>query len=353
MITKTLKVFLFIAGFLLFVKGCDVVDSVTGGDSNSNGVELYPVELDGEWGYINKNGRIVIEPDFNVARPFSDGVAVVRDGGTWKVIDSDGKELIEGDFNNIRSFSEGLAAAQLDGRWGFINKDGRFVINPKFRDAFPFSDGRAFVRSLDFRDYFYIDKDGEEIQSTSSPEEFNFVEENMFSGGRALIRDNDLFGYINTNAEMVIDLRYPEALPFSENLAAVRISDRWGFIDKNGNVEISPQFISAGSFNNGLAPARISSNSFGYIDKNGSMVIPEQFEIAQPFSENRAAVFADGKWFYIDRSGNPISNLKFDEAEPFQKGLARVTTFQFEVDDIIEFTGYIDKNGSYVWFPTN
>jgi len=339
---------------LIFAQSCDVVDSITG-SSKDNTVKLFPVKVEGRWGYINDGGRLQIEPSFQHASLFHEGVAVVRQSNRWKYIDKSGEVAIEGNFSNIRNFSQGKAAVRFDGRWGYINKAGAFVINPKYRDAHLFSNGRAFVRSLYNWSYYYVDENGDKLEAVDMPDNFDFVEKNEFRDGLAMVRDDDQFGYIDETGSAVIDFKYKEARPFSERLAAVKISDKWGFINSDETVKISPQFISAGDFGNGLAPVRKSSNLFGYVDNTGKVVISEQFDIAEIFQEDRAAVSVDGKWTFIDTSGNQITSPKFDEVEPFFNGLARVTIrIPNEMDD--EFTekvGYINKSGQYVWFPTN
>jgi hypothetical protein len=346
---------------VLFVgANCDVIDSLTDNDSSNSPtiieqqpVELYPVLLDGEWGYINKNGAMVIEPEHQIAYPFSDGLAAVRSGWRWYYMDENGEFVIEGSFQEIRPFSEGKAAIRVDGRWGYINTDGNFIINPRFRSASQFSGERAFVRSLDYSEFHYINEFGLKLDALNMPNDMDFIEENAFDNERALVRDDNLYGYIDPTGNTMIDLQYSEALPFSGNLAAVLISDRWGFIDSSGTIEISPQFISAGLFNDGLAPARKNSNQFGFIDKSGNFVIPEQFDEVRAFSEERAPVRIGEKWTFIDIDGAQIADANFDEVEPFYNGLARITIFVLnEENELEEEFGYINKDGDYVWYPT-
>ena len=54
----------------------------------------------GKWGFIDKTGSFVINPQFDFAWSFSDGLAAVRIG----------------DYET--------------GKYGFIDKTGSFVINP-------------------------------------------------------------------------------------------------------------------------------------------------------------------------------------------------------------------------------
>lgn len=124
--------YLYITIFALLLVGtnCDVFDTLTGNESSDTPiivdqpVELYPVLLDGDWGYINKEGAMVIEPEHQIAYPFSDGLAAVRSGWRWYFLDERGEFVIDGSFEDIRPFSEGKAAVRVDGRWGYINTSG-------------------------------------------------------------------------------------------------------------------------------------------------------------------------------------------------------------------------------------
>ena len=61
-------------------------------------------------------------------------------------IDKSGKVVIEPQFDDVGPFSEGFAGVEKDGKWGFIDKSGKVVIEPQFDDAEPFSEGLAKVR---------------------------------------------------------------------------------------------------------------------------------------------------------------------------------------------------------------
>ncbi|MBP5271778.1 MAG: WG repeat-containing protein [Clostridia bacterium] len=68
--------------------------------------------------------------------------------GLWGYVSRDGEMLIEPVYEETRSFSKGLGAFRQDGKWGYLNKDGEQVIPPTFEDALPFSEqGSAFVKN--------------------------------------------------------------------------------------------------------------------------------------------------------------------------------------------------------------
>jgi WG containing repeat len=83
--------------------------------------------------------------DIAVAGDFHDGRAVVRSGGRYGYVDKAGKFLIQPQFNAAGDFNDGLALVAVGKRFGFIRKDGKFVINPQFEKARGFQDGLAPV----------------------------------------------------------------------------------------------------------------------------------------------------------------------------------------------------------------
>ena len=338
--------------------GCDFIGDLTSDDNEdaTDGIQLFPVRIDGDWGYINENGRIRIEPEFNSAETFSDGLARIREGSVG-YIDPSGEYVIEPRFEDGLPFKEGLAAVRVDGRWGYINKSGAFAINPQYSDAYSFKDGRAFVLTPGF-DWEYIDQSGAIIRTLETPELTEFeTESNYYSNGLALVFDfdTDQYGYIDEAGDMAIPFQYAEARAFNEGYAAIKISDSWGFIDRDGNTSISPRYIEAGNFGDGLVPVRENTNTWGYADKNGRMVIEPQFEDARSFSEGRAPVLVDGFWGFIDKSGNLIGKADYDEVFPFEKGVALVIIEKLDPNNennrLTNF-GYLGRDGKLVWFPT-
>lgn len=331
----------------LLMTGCDALPGV-GDSSEVNEVELLPVLLKGEWGYVDHNGRIRIEPDFRSAGEFSEGLAAAKASYRYGYIDEHGEWVIDPRFEDAQRFSDGLAAVRIDSRWGYIDRRGTVVINPMFVSAHPFSEDRAFVRTAEY-DWEYIDKSGVIVRTSETPE-FDSNENASFSEGVALYEARDgTYGFVDRDGNPVIPAQYASAQAFSEGKAAIKISDRWGYIDRGSKTVISPQFISAGSFGNKLAPVRRDGNTWGYVDDRGNVVIQETFEEARRFSDGVAAVMENGKWGFINRSGEHIIDAQFDDVRDFKNGVGRVTVL---VGERTKY-GYLDSKGAYVWFPTD
>ncbi|MGB2698327.1 MAG: WG repeat-containing protein, partial [Candidatus Zixiibacteriota bacterium] len=76
---------------------------------NKSPDELFRIMQNGKWGYINKQGEIIIKPQFDHTDDFSEGLAAVSINYKWGYIDKTGKIVIPLQFGGASSFREGLA----------------------------------------------------------------------------------------------------------------------------------------------------------------------------------------------------------------------------------------------------
>ncbi len=67
---------------------------------------LALVKIAGSWGYIDMSGKIAINPQFDNAKPFSDGLARVKKMGDWGFINPEGKITIDCIYNEAASFTK-------------------------------------------------------------------------------------------------------------------------------------------------------------------------------------------------------------------------------------------------------
>ena len=84
----------------------------TASQTKSSG--LYPVRVNSRHGYIDRTGKVVVQPRFGRAIPFSEGLAAASEpGGKWGYIDSTGTYAIAPQYDTAAPFKEGLAAVQF------------------------------------------------------------------------------------------------------------------------------------------------------------------------------------------------------------------------------------------------
>jgi hypothetical protein len=99
-----------------------------------------------------------------------------------------------------------------------------------------------------------------------NPEKYDL--EGEFHEGRASVRLDGKFGFVDEEGNEVIPLKYDGVGNFREGRAAVNLNRKWGFVDLQGNEVIPLKYDYAGSFFYGKAAIRIGDCS-GEVALNG------------------------------------------------------------------------------------
>jgi hypothetical protein len=75
---------------------------------------IFPVKAGGKYGFINNTGKLVVQPQFDDAGKFDDGLAPVSLGGKWGYVDRDGKLAVPPQFELADPFSDDLALVAIN-----------------------------------------------------------------------------------------------------------------------------------------------------------------------------------------------------------------------------------------------
>lgn len=95
-------------------------DSINGFYEN-----LLIVSKGSKYGYIDGTGSIIITPQYQDARGFSEGYAAVKINGYWTFIDKENNRLITGKNTAVTDFNGGMAGVYVEGTgWQIIDKTG-------------------------------------------------------------------------------------------------------------------------------------------------------------------------------------------------------------------------------------
>lgn len=165
-----------------------------------------------------------------------------------------------------------------------------------------------------------------------------------FSEGLAAVHKNYNWGFINKNGDIVIDYQFKSVESFSDGVANVQKGEQRGFIDKTGVMIL--EINASESFSEGLLRINYGdyfNGKWGFLNKSGELVIDAQYEMSLDFSEGLVAVKKDGKWGFIDKDGKTAIDFKFDYACSFSEDIAAV--------NILGEWGYIYKTGVMVIQP--
>ncbi len=199
------------------------------------------ITVGGKHGFIDESGKLAINPQWDAAYPFTEGLAMVCVG------ECDGEHLVG--FRLTKDFKK--ITLEQSFKYGYIDELGKLVINPSYEDARNFSEGLAAVC------------EGKGCYSFSAKTD-----------------QPRKWGYIDKSGAIVITPQFDAANDFKEGFASVSVGGKWGYIGNRGNFAINPQFDGAGDFEKGFATIRAevhdtentTISKFGYIDKTGKVI---------------------------------------------------------------------------------
>lgn len=108
------------------------------------------VKTNEEYIMIDKLGQQIGKETFEGAKVFAnDDYAAIMRGDLWGFVDIEGKIVIEPEYQDAKSFSMELAAVCIDNVWGYINIKNEEVIKIQYANCLTFSsDGSAFVQDI-------------------------------------------------------------------------------------------------------------------------------------------------------------------------------------------------------------
>lgn len=199
-------------------------------------------------GWIDTKGNWAFEAKYYGGGVFKNGLATFttgRDVGQhWGYLDKQGNVVIEEKFRDAGPFSEnGLAlAAEMTASYGWIDLSGNWAFKKKYGRASGFSEGLAACMDGVTELWGYVDASGTEVLPLS------YLEARNFKNGVAAVKDKetDLWGYIEQDGSWAIKPKFRRAGDFAHGLAPAQDADTgyFGYIDDTGHWVIPPQYES-------------------------------------------------------------------------------------------------------------
>lgn len=244
----------------------------------------------------------VLKAKYRHVFPFSEGFAIVENGGKYSYVDTQGNEMIPFKYDVAWSFENGFSAVAREGKWTFIDTKGNEIAPPRYNKVMPFEDGLARVR-LNWK-WGLINTKGELI----TPIEYDEIFEP--SEGYVMVAKDHKIGYLNYTGELVIPIQYNDGTTFVEGLAIVLSGETLKLIDTKGKQK-HKTYDDIWHFNHGLA--RILQNGkFGFINNRGKEIIPPKYDRAKSFRHKIAIVGKESKYGIINTKGKEIVAIDYD-----------------------------------------
>lgn len=199
------------------------------------------------WGFIDKQGQWVIQPqytDFIVSGETTDhqvfgetGLATVEKDDKWGAIDKKDNTVIPFEYDWLWPYHFGLCAFQKDGKWGYLDEKGNVALPAQYEDTSGFS-GNGYAVVYDGVKVYLIDSKGNPIPGADSLDPDTYFRSNENGSKRCLtpaeyvvIEENGKYGYGH--------ISYTPPLPEAEDMSG------WAYEEVTAAIEedLVPRYL--------------------------------------------------------------------------------------------------------------
>lgn len=354
-----------------------------------------------QYGFIDEQGNVIVEPQFDYVYNFKNNYAIVEDYGdyynyTYALVNKKG-EIVTEWYAAVSDFGGNLFKIKKNEKYCVLNNnleqicdwtnsiinanDNSFFIRNESKFLLLDSIGNEVtdeeIYSENLKQYFLFNEDYatfseyNDVDYTSKygvinlqgniviNPEYEYLG-NLKNGLIVFSEDDEnsvsKYGYMNINEEVIIEPQFETAYDFSEEMAKVskynseNYETNYGYINKSGELVIDYQFYSAEDFLNGYG---IVQKKFDYnimttfVDKQGN-VFQNWYELVLPFDGDYAPALKYDKFVLLDNKGNEVVNetlikQKLADNYDYKDGIAKVTKNSLSYGE--PCTTIINENG--------
>lgn len=314
-----------------------------------------------KYGYIDSKGKQVIDYIYDQAYSFKNGYAIVRKGNEGAVIDKRENIIQSFTADNIERFSiqAGIVVFVKNKKYGVANFLSKKIINAQYDYLDICETGKNSECLILFKQsgkYGYLDVQGNVLATAQ------FDEVYRFDNGAALVYANKQYGMIDSNGKIIVPLIIKSKIIWGDGIGVFqKDSLYWGAVDSIGNIIIQPdKFVQLSSFIDGLAYGEYYEQ-----DKKGIAsvycILDKSKNILYETSEYEINGNLGYGLFIIHNWNNKTKNLEYGLIDKTGKVLIPLTP-NLKIENFsgplakatinYDSVGYIDKTGNYVWVPT-
>ena len=272
----------------------------------------YKVSLNGKWGVIDKNNKIIIPLEYDAIDYITDYIIAKKDE-LWGLFDISGKQLLAPEYDDIEiSRCSNLLRIVKNSFYALFNLTTGKITDFKYISIRVFDDKTILVKTQD--GYGIIDSSFKEI----APCKYEVLKEIYLQG---IFHEPVLFAIqnsksyiINYNNVILKTVEYEDIKPLHlKEVLAVKQNGLWGLIDYNFNYIVSPRYYDI-SYSIGKSFIEFSIDAYhrGVMNLKGEIILPPIYKSIRT-SDEHFIVRKDMLYGILDFEGKQITDFIFDD----------------------------------------
>lgn len=244
----------------------------------------FLVYIDNKCGLVDSNGKEVVAPTYKSIENKGEGYwAVVDENSKRALMNPSYKVVSDFTYSSFYYIGDGLFAFQKEKLWGYMDGTGKEVIPATYDYCSPFRFGKCKVSQ-------FTDLDGKRV----------LVHSIIDKTGKKLMTENH-------EIEILSATKIFHSAPTpGQNSNQIYITDITG--KKTNELSCEGKLEMSGSsfdWHEGLAKFKCNGKE-GFVDENLKVVIEAKYDKVGAFYSGVAAVQENSKWYYINKKGEKL-----------------------------------------------
>ncbi len=281
-------------------------------------VESAPVHI-GKYGICDTTGKIIVAPTFDEIPAWGDGLFRIRIGDKYGFADASGKIVIEPQYDYVNPFSEGKAIATVNKKALIIGKKGEVLIDnlAGINGTYSFKNGLARFQDFE-RHYGFLNERGEKVIAA----QFDVADD--FENGRAIVQVQNKYGVIDVLGKFIIEPKYDFIFDLEDGFFQIKNEDgTTGVIDQNGQQILQPIFQDVFHIQKKFFNVEKDGLN-GCYDLTGKQIYPTTASNGIYFTNGRTIVEENRKFGLVNDAGKTLLPVTYDSIGFFFKGFATI-----------------------------
>ena len=264
--------------------------------------DAYRVEKDGKWGFVDGEGKVLIEPKYDI-------------------------------INSFFGFADVFELTEADGKYGFVNNQGREIAPPEYDDA----SGRI-ANGLG-----WLEKDGMYalVNETGLISDFIYEDVYPYWSISAVMKDGK-WGMVNADGECPAGFVFDEIDTYS---LAGRIGEKYAALDEQGEILLPAEYDQINRPYDSDLVFFVKDGVEGWLNTEDGSYVETQYKGLQRERRGYVRWEYDEKCGFLDLEGNPAA--EFDNADVYYFNGEYAQIFG---DDPLS-SGIVNRSGKLILEP--
>ncbi len=295
--------------------------------------ELKPKQSsNGLYGYADEKGKFIIEPKFEKAFPFENGVARILEKNFWGLIDLKGNYKLNPVYSELQGVKNNLLVVGINDTksglilYGLMDITGKEYVKPQYQFITPDYNNQILIVGNTLsapngktKIRFGLINNKNIILIPIIYKEIKHTRFRTF----AAKDDNNFWNIFDETGKSIFGKNYTAINDFDERFATVENKEGWSIVAPDGQILTDINYRKIIKKNANVFEL-LSYPFIKVVDNNHNILFSTQYDELSFANENFYIFNKDEKAGLLNEKGNVVMGNKFDVIQSFKNGLSVV-----------------------------